>query len=309
MADTQLDTEGLEGLPVIITGGDWVVYEGQPTSGEYRGRWVRVFRWKGQAPQEPGMGDSGRKVAWASLLSSGKDASGNSIWIEEGTPHRLSELFSARVTPNSVGLAHVTHSLLAFLTTVLGADHPYPIRLDPLDIGVVGKGSLEKRRIFFSRLCCLRADHWDEADTAIRLGRMIYQLASGKILDADAYQIPDTLEWAHLGKESRSWVQRINLLLGFHPPGLSKLLGEMESGFSRKGGGNNFLLPGLVAIILVAAALFFVFRGTVETGEEAGDVPIEEIWHAYRLQWDEWLAAFAADYGSGEPFILPNPKE
>ncbi|HUU20664.1 MAG TPA: SUMF1/EgtB/PvdO family nonheme iron enzyme [Sedimentisphaerales bacterium] len=155
---------------------------------------------------------------WAPIYECGSIPDG-AFYVTDKYDHSLQQLIDVRVALTTQALCEIVESVakgLVELKQACGRPHG---NLKATNILIAGEGDISQAKIALSDP--LPEEHIDTAvhwDSDLRdIAEFIYQLIIHRPSPAvDGWQVPDTKEWAKLGKLAKDWRNLCNRLLNAH---------------------------------------------------------------------------------------------
>ena len=152
---------------------------------------------------------------WASAYEYGSIPDG-AFYVTDKYDRSLQQLIDGRIRISSPVLHAIVESIMKGLIELkeeCGRPHG---NLKATNVLMAGTGEISQTRIVLSDPSSDEQfdsqGHWDEDLRAI--ARFIYELVTHRPIPAvDGWQVPDSPEWAKLGKQADSWRSLCNLLL------------------------------------------------------------------------------------------------
>jgi len=203
---------------------------------------------------------------WAPIYECGSIPNG-AFYATDKYDHSLQQLIDVRVALTAQALREIVESVakgLVELKQECGRPHG---NLKATNILIVGEGDISQTTIALSDP--LPDEHIDKAvhwDSDLRdIAEFIYQLVIHRPTpNVDGWQVPDSKEWAKLGKQSKDWRNLCNRLLNVHiKPGTMTIemlieelarLKKIKPVFSAR----RLLIAAGLIVIAGVAVLYFI---------------------------------------------------
>ncbi len=240
---------------------------------------------------------------WAPIYECGSIPDG-AFYVTDKYDHSLQQLIDVRVALTTQALCEIVESVargLVELKQACGRPHG---NLKATNILIAGEGDISQAKIALSDpLPDEHIDtsvHWD-SDLG-DIAEFIYQLVMHRPSPAvDGWQVPDSKEWAKLGKLAKDWRNLCNRLLNASlKPGMVTIetlieelarLKKIKPVFSRR---RLLIAAGL--IVIACAAILILIPGIIEFIIPPEPPSIRD-WNQLLTEYESWIGNLRNDLG------------
>jgi len=240
---------------------------------------------------------------WAPIYECGSISEG-AFYVTDKYDHSLQQLIDVRVALTSQALCEIVESIakgLVELKQACGRPHG---NLKATNILIAGEGDISQTTIALSDP--LPDEHIDTAvhwDSDLRdIAEFVYQLIMHRPSPAvDGWQVPDSKEWAKLGKLAKDWRNLCNRLLNAHiKPGtmtVETLIEELARLKKIKPVISSRRLLIAAGLVVIAGAAVLILKPDIIFPPEPPRI-VE--WNQLLTEYESWIENLRNDLGGSK---------